>query len=166
MSKYWVNSPAQGEKGKLNISMVPITVVGAKYDQFAQSFEPAAKKTLCQALRYICYRNGCDLVFTSIMEERPMRNFREMMKHHLFRDFPQFSQDEKEPKPESDGPIVTGNDFQMYPAPERDPMKALNIYASTDTERHIGEPPNANMRHNKAIEILWQEQVETQFKKS
>jgi hypothetical protein len=41
MSNYWLNVPAQSEKNKLNICMVPITVIGAKYDIFAKNTEPA-----------------------------------------------------------------------------------------------------------------------------
>lgn len=68
MSQYWNSVPAQNEKAQLNICMVPITVIGAKYDLFAQQNEPVQKKLLCSALRYIAHKNGCDLVFSSIKE--------------------------------------------------------------------------------------------------
>ena len=34
-SDYWNSVPAQSDKGQMSISMVPITVIGAKYDLFA-----------------------------------------------------------------------------------------------------------------------------------
>lgn len=40
MSVYWSSVTAQSEKQQLNISMVPITVIGAKYDLFAAQNEP------------------------------------------------------------------------------------------------------------------------------
>jgi hypothetical protein len=48
--------------------MVPITVIGSKYDEFARSTEPLQKKLLCRAMRYFCHSNGCDLVFASSVE--------------------------------------------------------------------------------------------------
>lgn len=67
--------------------MIPITVIGAKYDQFAQSNEPKVKKLLCSALRYICHSNGCDLVFSSIKEQQPLKLFKSMIGWHSFKDF-------------------------------------------------------------------------------
>ena len=67
--------------------MVPITVIGAKYDLFANAYEPKAKKLLCSALRYICHTSGCDLVFTSIKEQQPMKLFKNMLGWHSFKDF-------------------------------------------------------------------------------
>jgi len=68
-SKYWGAVPSQNERSQINISLIPITVIGAKYDLFANAYEPKVKKLLCSALRYICHTNGCDLVFTSIKEQ-------------------------------------------------------------------------------------------------
>lgn len=168
MSQYWMNCPAHGEKSKLNISMIPITVVATKYDIFAQQNEPVAKKALCAALRYICHRNGCDLVFTSIQEERPMRNFRNMMQHHMFKDFSKFKQDQDSVNQEEGIAAAASEapEFQMYPNPEKDSVKAMAIYAGTDSERSIGEPPGASMRHNVGIEQLWQEVLDQHFQKT
>ena len=57
------------------------------------------------------------------------------------------------------------HEFVMYPAPEKDSLKSVIIYAGTDSERQIGEPQNANTRHNSSIEQLWQEQAEQHFQK-
>ena len=68
----------------MKISMVHITVIGAKYDLFAQQNEPSTKKLLCQALRFICHLNSCDLAFTSIKEDKPLKNFKNIMNWHLY----------------------------------------------------------------------------------
>ena len=61
-----------GNTDRINKSVIPITVIGTKYDEFAKANEPVQKKLLCQALRYLCYLNGADLVFSSIKEQRPL----------------------------------------------------------------------------------------------
>ena len=67
--------------------MVPITVIGAKYDTFAQKCEPVQKKMLCQALRYICHKNGCDLLFASVNEQKPLRQTKTILLWHIFKQF-------------------------------------------------------------------------------
>ena len=79
--------PSQNERAQINISLIPITVIGAKYDLFANAYEPKVKKLLCSALRYICHTNGCDLVFTSIKEQQPLKLFKTMLGWHSFKDF-------------------------------------------------------------------------------
>lgn len=64
--------------------MVPITVVGTKYDIFAKETEPKNKKIFTCALRYYCHVNGCDLVFASIKEAKPMKFYKRMMAWHTF----------------------------------------------------------------------------------
>jgi len=87
MSLYWSNTPSQNDKNQMNISFVPITVIGAKYDLFAQQNEPVQRKLLCSALRYICHKNGCDLVFSSVKEQTPLKQFKNMMGWHSFKGF-------------------------------------------------------------------------------
>lgn len=59
------------DRNKINISMVPIIVIGSKFDVFANQYESVKKRQLCLALRYICHQNGCDLVFASVKEKLP-----------------------------------------------------------------------------------------------
>ena len=59
------------DANKVNYSMVPIVILGSKFDQFANQFESRAKKTLCMAMRYIAHFNTCDLVFGSVREKLP-----------------------------------------------------------------------------------------------
>ena len=82
-SEYWNSIPAVAERNQMNISMVPITIIGAKYDAFVSSVEPAQKKLLCTALRYICHVNACDLVFCSVKEQK-IQAFKNMMGWHSF----------------------------------------------------------------------------------
>ena len=56
------------DKARINISYVPIVIIGTKYDVFANTFEIKPKKMLCDALRYLAHSNGCDLVFASVRE--------------------------------------------------------------------------------------------------
>lgn len=56
------------DKSRINISYLPIVIVGTKYDVFANTYEIKLKKMLCDALRYIAHTNGCDLVFASVRE--------------------------------------------------------------------------------------------------
>lgn len=65
-------------------SLVPIVVVGSKYDVFANQYEAAKKKDICSALRYICHSNGCDLVFASVKEKEPLQHFRSMLNSKVF----------------------------------------------------------------------------------
>ena len=122
MSVYWQSVAAQSEKQQLNISMVPITVIGAKYDLFAQQNEPVQKKLVCSALRYICHKNGCDLVFASIKEQNPLKQFKNMMNWHIFKPMPK-----------------EGEQMQI-PQPDRDPLHAISICAGQDSASKIGEP--------------------------
>lgn len=84
----------------MNISMIPLTVIGTKYDVFAKSNEPAQKKLICAALRYICHTNGCDLIFTSVNEQGPLKVFKNIISWHTFRqlanqDKPQTNENEE-----------------------------------------------------------------------
>jgi hypothetical protein len=83
---YWSKVPAQSEKGRLSISLVPITVVAAKYDHLAKNCEPSQKKLLCRALRYVCHSHGCHLVFASALEQKPLRNFKRLLLWQAFRE--------------------------------------------------------------------------------
>ncbi len=59
---YWKRVPAAGETSKMQRSLVPVTVIGTKYDEFNKNFEPLQKKILVGALRNLCHQQGADLV--------------------------------------------------------------------------------------------------------
>lgn len=64
--------------------MLPILIVGTKYDVFANTYESKQKKILCDALRYIAHVNGCDLVFSSVREQQPMKVFNNHLLNVIF----------------------------------------------------------------------------------
>lgn len=64
--------------------MVPITIIASKYDLFANTYESAQKKIVCQALRYIAHSNSADLVFGSIKEKLPSQLYRALLSHYMF----------------------------------------------------------------------------------
>lgn len=68
MQTYWEK---HDDRTKINFSLIPIVVIGSKFDVFANQYESVKKKQLCLALRYICHSNGCDLVFASVREKLP-----------------------------------------------------------------------------------------------
>jgi hypothetical protein len=84
---YWNNVSSQQDRDQIkkNLALLPITVIGNKYDLFAKSIEPKMKKIFCLALRYICHANGADLVFTSINVAQPLKLLRNIMNYHSFR---------------------------------------------------------------------------------
>lgn len=106
--------------------MIPVTVIGAKYDVFAKTLEPVQRKVLCQALRYLCHVNGCDLVFASIKEAKPLKLFKKVCNQHTFKNMP-------------GGPA----EEQMI---ETDAQHPLAISAGADDLVKIGEPHGANLR--------------------
>lgn len=39
------------DQGRINLTPVPITIIGAKFDVYANAYDTAMKKQLCMALR-------------------------------------------------------------------------------------------------------------------
>jgi dynein light intermediate chain 2 len=66
---------------------VPVIIIGSKYDDFANKFESARKKTICLALRYLAHFNGADLVFASVREKLPAQLYRALLMSHVFEGF-------------------------------------------------------------------------------
>eukprot|EP00347_Sterkiella_histriomuscorum_P003178 403365291 len=129
------------DRNKINVSMVPIIVIGSKFDIFANQYESVKKRQLCLALRYICHQNGCDLVFASVKEKLPSQLFKAMITRHVF-------------------------DSNLQAKVEKDHNQALNIYAGSDNFSSIGEPEGAGMRGKVSFEKLWQDIIEQQFPKA
>ncbi len=100
---------------KINASLVPLIVIGSKFDVFANQYESVKKRQLCLALRYICHQYGCDLVFASVKEKLPSQLFKAMLTRHVF-------------------------DSTLQAKVEFDHNQALNIYAGSDNFLKIGEP--------------------------
>lgn len=72
------------DRAKVHPLLIPIVVVGSKFDIFAKQYEPVKKKQLCLALRYMCHDNGCDLVFGSTKEKIPGQLFKAMISRQVF----------------------------------------------------------------------------------
>ena len=106
--------------------MIPITVIGTKYDIFAKTLEPVQRKVLCQALRYLCHVNGCDLVFSSIKEAKPLKLFKRVCNWHTFKNMAGGPKEEKMVEMDAQHPIA--------------------ISAGEDELIAIGEPHGANQR--------------------
>lgn len=72
------------QQKKITLSFVPISIIGCKFDAFANAHDTQTKKQLCMALRYIAQANGCDLVFASVKEKLPSQIYRSLLVSHLF----------------------------------------------------------------------------------
>ena len=64
--------------------MVPIVVIGGKFDSFVAKVDGSLKKKLCMALRYVAHSNGCDLVYGSVMEKEASKLYRSVLQCHAF----------------------------------------------------------------------------------
>jgi len=63
---------------------VPVIIIGNKYDEFANQFESARKRTVCYALRYLAHLNGADLVFASVKEKLPSQLYKAILTFSIF----------------------------------------------------------------------------------
>lgn len=66
------------------VQLVPIIIIGSKFDAFANTYEAVRKKSLCLALRYLAHSNGADLVFGSTREKVPSQLYRRLMSDFVF----------------------------------------------------------------------------------
>ena len=126
------------DSSKVNYSMVPIVILGSKFDQFANQYESRSKKTLCMAMRYIAHQNTCDLVFGSVREKLPSQLYRAVLNSHAF---------------ETEVGHIDMNH-----------NNAMNCPASKDSLSKIDEPEGAQ-RSRARLDQLWQEACERDFKK-
>lgn len=160
---YWEQVPVvskiQNEVSKMQKPYVPITVIGTKFDLFTQSFEPVQRKVFCQALRYTCHKNGCNLVFSSNASKGKL--FTTLMNWHVFRLLKVVS----DQAPMAEGQDEEAEDkedktnYLAIPQPMTDPQNALMIFAGTDSYRKIGEPQGAAMRQGVDMDQLWLEEI-------
>ncbi|KAL3902032.1 MAG: hypothetical protein SGCHY_000142 [Lobulomycetales sp.] len=72
------------DKASLNPMLLPVLIVGNKYDLFRQ-LEPEKQKLICKTLRYIAHTTGSHLLFTGSGEESAAMRFRQLLSHHAFR---------------------------------------------------------------------------------
>lgn len=75
---------ASEDRDRVNIPPVRISIIGTKFDAYANEYDTQVKKQLCMALRYIAHTNGCDLVFASVREKLPSQLFRSLLMSQLF----------------------------------------------------------------------------------
>jgi hypothetical protein len=108
--------------------MVPIVIVGSKFDLFANQSDSRSKKLFCMGLRYMAHINTCDLVFGSVKEKLPSQLYRAVLNSHVF---------------EHDvGHIDTNH------------MNPINCPAGKDQLSKIDEPEGAGSR-KASLESLW-----------
>ena len=72
------------DKNKVSLSMLPIVIIGSKFDAFANQYDSRSKTTFCSAMRYIAHSNTCDLVFGSVKEKLPSQLYRAVLNSHAF----------------------------------------------------------------------------------
>lgn len=110
---------AEHEDGrKIQHSMVPLVILGSKFDAFANKYESVQKKQVCLALRYLAHVNGADLVFGSVREKVPSQLYRALLSFHVF----------------SGGALGKVEKNQNQP---------INVPAGQDSFSQIGEPDGA-----------------------
>ena len=68
----------------INVSMVPIVIIGSKFDLFANQSDSRSKKLICNALRYLAHTNTCDLVVGSVREKMPSQLYRSVLNAQVF----------------------------------------------------------------------------------
>ena len=165
---YWEQVPVvskiQNEVAKMQKPYIPITVIGAKFDIFNSAYEPVQRKVFCQALRYICHKNGCNLVFASMSskDQHSLKLFRTLMHWHAFRLLKLQSVAGTEA---AEGQDDQGDDkedktnYLAIPQPLTDAATAIMVFAGTDSYRRIGEPQGAASRQNVDVEQLWVEEI-------
>ena len=125
------------------------------------------------ALRDICHRNGADLVYTSVREQKPLKNFRNLLTWRTFMDAHQdamkASKEAAEAGEAPEGEAAQGKgeaDAELGTIPKATvhPDQPVCALAGTDSFKNIPEPPGANQRKNATEEQLWLEQIKAAFK--
>jgi dynein light intermediate chain 2 len=126
------------DRSKVHPLLLPVVVVGSKFDIFAKQYEPIKKKQLCLALRYLCHDNGCDLVFASTKEKIPGQLFKAMISRQVF-------------------------EQSLQVKLERDANQALNVYAASDSFLHIGEPEVTPLSFILSMSVGFKHERQSQF---
>ena len=116
----------------MNRSLVPFTVIGTKYDEFNKKFEPLQKKSLSMALRYVCHQNGCDLVYASDRDQKPLRLFKGVLQLRTFLESRVDAIKVSEEAGEQPEPLI--------PSGSADPNNPLFLMAGSDSYRNLVEP--------------------------
>ena len=106
---------------RVNVCAMPIIVVGTKEDMLLGRHDPAKRKELGRALRYVAHANGASFVTLNHKDSRQLDCFRAILNHYLFQTArPKF------PKPNLDRPMA--------------------VMAGTDSYELIGLPAGADKR--------------------
>lgn len=127
---------------RVDPSVVPIVIVGAKYDAF-MDIESVRRKPLMLALRFIAHHYGASLICTSYKEKSQLAYFRNILNHFVFH-------------------------TPAKKTAHLDPAKALIVPAGADTFDGIGNPPNTRPAQLSGANFpqavsLWQRAVEACF---
>jgi hypothetical protein len=109
-------------------------VIGTKFDEFANKYQPVEKKLMCQALRHISHANGCDLVFSSVRENKGSTLYRSLLNYFCF-----------------EGGALAKAD--------KNPNNMIHMPAGSDKFSDIGEPDGASQR-NLSFDQLWKVLIE------
>jgi dynein light intermediate chain 2 len=104
------------DKANLTPFLVPIVIIGSKYDLF-RALEPEKQKLACKTLRYLAHINGASLLFVSSTESTSCSRYRQLISHLTFK---------------SPCPKIYTVDYQ----------KPIFVVAGQDTLAGIGNPPS------------------------
>lgn len=172
--EYWREVPAASETGRMQRPLIPVTVIANKWDEFSRTCEPIQKKTMNAALRDICHRNGADLVYASVREQKPLKNFRSALLWRTYMDAHQDAMraakeggDEaaaENEEGENAGKQEADSDLGQIPKAQVHPDHPVCCLAGTDSFRNIPEPPGAQQRKQATEEQLWMQQIKAAFK--
>ncbi|XP_071522819.1 cytoplasmic dynein 2 light intermediate chain 1 [Panulirus ornatus] len=75
--------PHQQEEQEVTPFLVPLVIIGGKYDIF-QDLEPEGKKMVCRALRYVAHTHGASLQFFSAKDTGLVKKAKELLSHYAF----------------------------------------------------------------------------------
>ncbi|KAH9491426.1 Cytoplasmic dynein 2 light intermediate chain 1 [Bulinus truncatus] len=71
------------DKNMINPFLIPIVIVGSKYDIF-QDFDSEKRKTICKTLRFLAHIHGSSLQFFSTKQEQLVSRMKSIFSFYLF----------------------------------------------------------------------------------
>ncbi|KAK3922061.1 Cytoplasmic dynein 2 light intermediate chain 1 [Frankliniella fusca] len=83
MSKFLSDHPNHPDKDCIEISIIRLHIIGAKYDEF-QNFDPEKRKVICRTLRTAALIYGSSLHFTSTTENALIKRGKEVLHYAGF----------------------------------------------------------------------------------
>ncbi|KAJ3294419.1 Cytoplasmic dynein 2 light intermediate chain 1 [Borealophlyctis nickersoniae] len=85
--KFTGEAAGHPDKDAVNLSPVPMVIIGTKYDLF-RDMESEKRKLVCKTLRFLAHTNGASLLFVSNKDENLVAKCRQMLNHHAFKGSP------------------------------------------------------------------------------